>query len=161
MSVGAGLGIAVVLAGQALIAGGVVYLILRRLRAGKRRAEAGVIAPGPDGSVVIPLLASFAGLCAIPWVAVAGNSLNPYLAVSSTEVIYRVIRRRSRPLADIESVDVLTGPGTVNLEFRFRDRPMTLLTNVGSVAMAGAALRALPRSVPLTPRAARIRAGEA
>ena len=139
---------------------GGVFLLARRFMHSKRRlGSAGPIVTGADGSATIPLLASFTGLKGLsPWIAIASNNLNPLLRFGPRGIHYKVIRQRAAGYASIASVEVQTGPGTVNLCFVFNDSALTFSANVGDEASAGEALRRLPKSVSRGPLATRLEA---
>lgn len=119
-----------------------------------RLGSAGPITVDAAGVATIPVFATFTGLSlAWPWLALATNSLNPRLAIGPSGLKYRVLAVRTAPLDLIASVDVQTGPGTVNLYFVFRDGPFTLSANVGTEAAALQALERLPRSIARGPGA--------
>ena len=102
-----------------------------------------------DDFVTIPVIATLIGLRWVsPWVALASNSLNPSLRLGVEGMEYRVLRRRHMPYTAIQSVEMRTAPGTVNLHFVFRDAAFTFTANVANKKSAQDALRRLPPSVP-------------
>ncbi len=104
---------------------------------------------GTDGLVTIPVIATFIGLrWVFPWIALASNSLNPSLRLGPEGMEYRVLRRRHVPYAAIQSVEIRTAPGTVNLHFVFRDAALTFTANVANKRSAQDALGRLPSYVP-------------
>lgn len=104
---------------------------------------------GADPVVTIPVMATFIGLRWLsPWIALATNSLNPSLRLGAEGMEYRVLRRRYVPYATIQSVEVRTAPGAVNLNFIFRDAAFTFTANVANKPSAQDALRRLPPYVP-------------
>ncbi|PLC07456.1 hypothetical protein CY658_10920 [Variovorax sp. RO1] len=128
-----------------------LYWLWKKLRTPKApRAGA---APLAIKGGVIPVVATFTGLRGLPWVALATNSLNPVFRIESGQLVYRVLRQRQRPFADIRQVDVREAHGTFNLIFEFHDARRTFLANVGTKARGTQALSLLPQSVPLSGRA--------
>ncbi|MBB1602251.1 hypothetical protein A9977_19620 [Variovorax sp. UMC13] len=99
------------------------------------------------------VLATFIGWRGLPWVALASNSLNPVFRLESGQLVFRVLRLRQRPHAEVREVDVRSTHGTFNLIFTFRDARLTFVGNVGTAARGAAALARLPASVPLSERA--------
>jgi hypothetical protein len=112
---------------------------------------------GRMNGAVVPVLASFTGVTFLPWVALATNNLKPFLAIHPDRIEYRVVRRTTRPSADITEVDVQLARRTVNLVFRFHGTSVTFSANVGQRALAAQALARLPETVALTPAARRVR----
>jgi len=133
-----------------------LFLIGRRVMRSKfRLGSAGPISVDQSGVAAIPVFATFTGLSVgLPWLAIATNSLNPRLAIGAQGLEYRVTGLRTAPFDTIRSVDVITGPGTVNLCFTFTQGPFTFAANVGDEASAAQALRLLPRSIPRRAQAA-------
>ncbi|TSD59590.1 hypothetical protein FFI97_004515 [Variovorax sp. KBS0712] len=128
-----------------------LYWLWKKLRTPKApRAGA---APLAIKGGAVPVVASFTGLRGLPWVALATNSLNPVLRIESEQLVYRVLRQRERPFADIRQVDVREAYGTFNLIFEFHDARRTFVANVGTAARGAQALALLPESVPLSARA--------
>ncbi|WP_447774801.1 hypothetical protein [Variovorax boronicumulans] len=128
-----------------------LYWVWKKLRTPKApRAGA---APLAIKGGVIPVVATFTGLRGLPWVALATNSLNPVFRIESGQLVYRVLRQRQRPFADIHQVDVREAYGTFNLIFEFHDARRTFVANVGTAARGAQALALLPESVPLSGRA--------
>lgn len=107
-----------------------------------------------DAFVTIPVIATFIGLRWFPpSLALVTNSLNPSLRLGKEGMEYRVIRQRFGSYAAIQSVEVRTAVGTVNLHFVFRDTAFTLTANVTNKRSAQDALSLLPPYVPLGRRA--------
>ncbi|WP_369629099.1 MULTISPECIES: hypothetical protein [unclassified Variovorax] len=128
-----------------------LYWLWKKLRTPKApRAGA---APLAIKGGAVPVVATFTGLRGLPWVALATNSLNPVLRIESEQLVYRVLRQRERPFADIRQVDVREAYGTFNLIFEFQDARRTFVANVGTAACGAQALSLLPESVPLSARA--------
>ena len=128
-----------------------LYWLWKKLRTPKApRAGA---APLAIKGGAVPVVATFTGLRGLPWVALATNSLNPVLRIESEQLVYRVLRQRERPFADIRQVDVREAYGTFNLIFEFHDARRTFVANVGTAARGAQALALLPESVPLSGRA--------
>lgn len=143
-----------VAAPQILVLGGLFLLGRRFLRSKKSLASSGPVGVDTLGLTTIPVLATFTGLRGLsPRLAVATNSLAPYLTIAPDGLEYRVIGKRVAPFNTIESVEVRRGPGTVNLCFVFTTGPFTLSANVGDDASALQALGRLPPSIPLGPNA--------
>lgn len=141
----------VVLAVSLLLVG---LFLVRRTRPHQVHDGAGAVA---DGLVRIPVIATFLGLRWLsPWIALAANSLNPSLSLGPGGMEYRVLRRRYVSYAAVESVEVRTALGTMNLNFVFRDTAVTFTANVGDKAAARTALRRLPPYVPRSNRARRL-----
>lgn len=128
-----------------------IYWVWKKLRTPKAPRTGTV--PLAIKSGVIPAMATFTGLRGLPWVALATNSLNPVFRIESEQLVYRVLRQRQRPFADIRQVDVREAYGTFNLIFEFRDTRRTFAANVGTAARGAQALSLLPKSVPLSERA--------
>ena len=105
----------------------------------------------------VPVLATFTGFTFLPWVAIASNNLNPYLAIHPDRIEYRTLRRRVRPVSDIADVDVKLARRTVNLVFRFHGSSTTFIANVGQQALAAQVLAMLPAGTPLRPAAQQVR----
>lgn len=126
-----------------------LFLISRRFRRSRfRLGSAGPVRVDQFGVSTIPVFATFTGLSVAPsWLALATNSLNPHVAIGAQGLEYRVLGLRTAPFDTIKSVDVMTGPGTVNLCFTFTDGLFTLAGNVGDEASAVQALRLLPKSI--------------
>lgn len=128
-----------------------LYRLWKKLRTPKApRAGA---APLAIKGGAVPVVATFTGLRGLPWVALATNSLNPVLRIDSEQLVYRVLRQRERPFADIRQVDVREAYGTFNLIFEFHDARRTFVANVGTAARGAQALALLPERVPLSARA--------
>lgn len=134
---------------------GALFLIGRRVfRSRMRLKPPGAVTVDGEGVATIPVLATFTGLRPLsPWIALAVNSLNPHLRIGPAGIDLRVLRRRLAPHEAVESVEVRTAPGTVNLCLTFRDSPFTFAANVGDEATAREALRRLPGFIPLGPKA--------
>ncbi|KQX87319.1 hypothetical protein [Variovorax sp. Root473] len=147
MTVLAGVG-AIVLQGLSLW---FIYRVWKKLRT-PRTPRAGAVPLAIKGGVV-PVVATFTGLRGLPWVALTTNSLNPVFRIESEQLVYRVLRQRQRPFADIRRVDVREAYGTFNLIFEFRDARRTFVANVGTAARGAQALSLLPQGVPLSERA--------
>ncbi|QOF76188.1 hypothetical protein [Variovorax sp. 38R] len=128
-----------------------IYWVWKKLRTPKapRAGAAPVVIKGG----VVPVVATFTGLRGLPWVALATNSLNPVFRIESEQLVYRVLRQRQRPFADIRQVDVREAYGTFNLIFEFRDTRRTFVANVSIAARGAQALSLLPQGVPLSDRA--------
>ncbi|MDZ4355452.1 MAG: hypothetical protein U1B84_03390 [Variovorax sp.] len=129
-----------------------LYWLWKRLRTPKA-PRAGAAAPIAIKGGVVPVVATFTGLRGMPWVALATNSLNPVFRIESEQLVYRVLRQRQRPFAEIRQVDVREAYGTFNLIFEFHDTRRTFVANVGTAARGAQALSLLPESVPLSGRA--------
>ena len=142
---------------QIAVLGGVFLLARRFMRSKRRLGSAGPIVVGRDGSATIPVFATFTGLKGLsPWIAIASNNLNPLLRFGPLGMEFKVIWKRAVEYANIASVEVRTGPGTVNLCFVFNDSPFTFSANVGDEASAGEILPRLPQSVSRGPLAKRL-----
>ena len=142
---------------QILVLGGLFLLGRRFLRSKKSLGSAGPVSVDTLGLATIPVFATFTGLRGLsPWLAVATNSLNPYLRIAPDGLEYRVIRKRAAPFSTIESVEVRRGPGTVNLCFVFTSGLFTFSANVGDDASALQALGRLPASIPRGPNARKL-----
>lgn len=128
-----------------------LYWLWKKLRTPKapRAGAAPLVIKGG----VIPAVATFTGLRGMPWIALATNSLNPVFRIESEQLVYRVLRQRQRPFAEIRQVDVREAYGTFNLIFEFHDTRRTFVANVGTAARGAQALSLLPESVPLSGRA--------
>ncbi|RIX84726.1 hypothetical protein [Acidovorax cavernicola] len=128
-----------------------LYWIWKKLRMPKppRAGAAPLVIKGG----VIPVMATFTGLRGLPWIALATNSLNPVLRIESQQLVFRVLRQRQRPFADIREVDVREAYGTFNLIFEFHDTRWTFAANVGTTARGAQVLSLLPQGVPLSARA--------
>ena len=136
-----------------LVFGAVLYVLFRVSRTG---AAAGL---QNDGGTKMPVAAAFTGVRGMPWwYAVANNSAAPLLVIYPDEVLCRVIRRRRRPFSAIESIDVNTGPGTVNVRLVFRGERLTFSANVRTKEAARAVLMLLPTE-PMTEVARTVRDG--
>ena len=134
--------------------------MIRRLARGRyAHATVANITTDQAGRAQIPVLATFSGVRGLPWwYAVATNNAKPLLVVAPDGLEFRVIRRRQRSWAEIECVDVRQAPGTVNLDVTFRDAVLTFSANLGAVPLAAHVLSLIPASVPLSDRAARVKA---
>ena len=150
--------LSVVVAGVQILALGGLFLLGRRfLRSKKWLGSAGPVSVDTAGLAVIPVFATFTGLRGLsPWLAVATNSLNPYLAIALDGLEYRVICKRTAPFNELESVEVRKGPGTVNICFVFNSGPFTFSANVGDDASALRALGQLPPSILRGPNARKL-----
>lgn len=95
------------------------------------------------------------------WYVVATNNAKPLLVIERDAVRFRVIREQRRPFADIACADVRQAPGTVNLDLAFHGSPITFSANLGAVPLAAHVLSLLPASVPLSVRAAAVKAAGA
>ncbi|WP_095947249.1 hypothetical protein [Variovorax boronicumulans] len=128
-----------------------LYWLWKKLRTPKapRAGAAPLVIKGG----VIPAVATFTGLRGMPWIALATNSLNPVFRIESEQLVYRVLRQRQRPFAEIRQVDVREAYGTFNLIFEFHDARRTFVANVGTGVRGAQALSLLPESVPLSARA--------
>lgn len=108
-----------------------------------------------EGGRLVPLAATFIGVRGMPKLfAIASNSASPLLVIHATDIEYRVVRRRRRPLAEIEQIDLQTSWRTTNLVIRFTGETLTFLANVRSLPSARSALRLFPASIPMSPEAA-------
>lgn len=108
----------------------------------------------PPEGVAIPLLASFTGLRGVPLLSLSRNSINPALHLHPDRVVYRVVGRRTKPLANIRQVTVMTAPFTRNVDFEFLDSMFSFTANVKDDAWRLWLLRQLQeRGVPLAPKA--------
>lgn len=128
-----------------------LYWLWKKLRTPKAPRAGAALLAIKGGAV--PVVATFTGLRGLPWVALATNSLNPVLRIESEQLVYRVLRQRERPFADIRQVDVREAYGTFNLIFEFHDARRTFVANVGTAARGAQALAQLPPGVPLSARA--------
>jgi len=146
------------LAGLAFMVG-LPWLALRRVRRGRPSLTPLPITDDGAGGKVVPLVAAFAGVPALPWVAVASNNRNPRLVVTSTGITVKVIRQQDHRWAMITEVDVKTLGATVNLIFTFADSAFTFTGNVGSTILARQVLTLLAGRVPLSDRARTVLSG--
>ncbi len=134
---------------------GLFVMLFLVIRAAVARNPVTVDGLTPDGGHLIPCKATFVGLRSLPTlVAIASNSASPLLIVHPREIEYRVLRKRRRPIADIEQVDVRTAWRTVNIVVHFKDEQLTFTANVGTLPAARSALALLPASTPMTAAAA-------
>lgn len=148
------LNLSLVFAVQLGLLAGLFIFARRLLRSRKSLGSTAPVSVDTLGVMTIPVLATFTGVRRLsPWVAVATNSLNPYLAIASDRLEYRVIGRRTVHFGMIESVEVRRAPGTVNLCFVFSGGPFTFSANVGDDASASRLLGRLPRSITRGPNA--------
>ena len=140
-----------IVAGGVAVLGGAGYALYRVSRTG---AAAG---RQSDGGVKLPVAAAFTGVRGMPWwYAVAVNNAAPLLVIYPDAVLCRVIRRKRRPFSAIESIDVNTGPATVNVRLQFRGERLTFSANVRTRDAARAVLMLLPVE-PMTDKARAIR----
>ena len=120
----------------------IAFKIIRRM---PRIGPKGTLVTSPDGRTVVPVYATFTGVRGVwRWLCVASNSLNPHLRITAEGIEYRVTFARTVRFEDIRSVEIMTGPLTVNLMFTFNTGPWTLAANVGDEALAQQVLDRLP-----------------
>ncbi len=138
---------------------GFPWLVLRLVRRGRPSMTPLPITEDGVGGKVVPLVAAFAGMSALPWVALASNNRNPRLVITSTGITTKVIRQQDHRWATITEVDVKTLGATVNLIFTFADSAFTFTGNVGSTILARQVLTLLAGRVPLSDRARTVLSG--
>ncbi|MBK0027891.1 hypothetical protein IAE57_17140 [Stenotrophomonas sp. S48] len=105
-------------------------------------------------SLTVTLEAAFLGLRALPWFALAHNSLNPRLILHADRVEYRVLRRRERPYSAISEVDYRNWRSTQNIVLAFEGSAFTFIANTGVLGRTrGAIARLQAQGCVLSPRA--------
>ena len=125
----------------------IAYLVVRRLLRLKRRQEAAASRLERDdtGVMTVPVVATFTGVKGWPaLIALASNSLNPVLTLRPDRMDYRVTRSRVAAFEQVESVRLVTAPGTVNLVFVFSTGPFTFSASVGTANVAQIVLDSYP-----------------
>jgi len=105
-------------------------------------------------SLTVTLEAAFLGLRALPWFALAHNSLNPRLILHADRVEYRVLRRHERPYTAIAEVDYRNWRTTQNIVLAFEESAFTFIANTGVLGRTRAAIARLQaQGCVLSPRA--------
>ncbi|AWH26715.1 hypothetical protein [Stenotrophomonas sp. YAU14D1_LEIMI4_1] len=105
-------------------------------------------------SLTVTLEAAFLGLRALPWFALAHNSLNPRLILHADRVEYRVLRRHERPYSAIAEVDYRNWRSTQNIVLAFEGSAFTFIANTGVLGRTrGAIARLQAQGCVLSPRA--------
>ena len=105
-------------------------------------------------SLTVTLEAAFLGLRALPWFALAHNSLNPRLILHADRVEYRVLRRRERPYSAIAEVDYRNWRSTQNIVLAFEGSAFTFIANTGVLGRTrGTIARLQAQGCVLSPRA--------
>jgi hypothetical protein len=138
-----------------IMSAGMVVMLFLVLRAAFARAPVTKDGLTDDGGRLIRVKATFTGLRAMPSLfAIASNSANPLLIIHPSEIEYRVLRKRRRPIADIEQVDVRTAWRTVNIVIHFKGEQVNFAANVGTLLAARSTLALFPASTPMTAAAA-------
>jgi|UniRef100_UPI0035CB55CE hypothetical protein len=111
-----------------------------------------------DGAMIVPVRGLYlrqAGLLG----GTSHNNLNPRFAIARDGIRYRVFRERRLPYSSIAHVEIRERFGFVYLLFVTLAGPRLLSVNVGNGETAKRVLDSLPRTVALTPDAAKIRDG--
>jgi hypothetical protein len=83
------------------------------------------------------------------------NSINPALALTAEGLEFKVVGRESWPYAALTSVKA--GKGLLGATLGFEAARGALTVTVRDLATARQVLAALPRTVPLSPKAAALR----
>lgn len=157
---GAVLGTVIMLMLQPIAIGVTIYILYRLVQRRSARGQRGPIHSAAEAGTTVAVLAAFAGIKGLPWwFAIASNNANPSLAILSSGIRYRMIRRHERRFADIERVELRTAWKTVNVEMHFRGELLTFSVNVGTVAAARAALALFPKTVAMSDQARFVLAG--
>ena len=104
--------------------------------------------------LTVTLEAAFLGLRALPWFALAHNSLNPRLILHADRLEYRVLRRHERPYSAIAEVDYRNWRSTQNIVLAFEGSAFTFIANTGVLGRTRAAIARLQaQGCVLSPRA--------
>ncbi|MGK6320865.1 hypothetical protein [Sphingomonas sp. DT-204] len=142
----------------ALFIGATYWLMLAYVRSRLRQVAALPVVADPDGSIDVPVAATFRGLKGIPWIAISHANVGHRLRLDSDGIEFKVIGAERHPYSDISSVDVRTAIGTMNVVIEFKSSLRSLAGNVASLANAAKVVDVLAsRGCPLTPRAERVR----
>lgn len=139
---------------QALLVFGVCRAAWRWARSRRPSGRTLPIMLDQAGHHVVPLVAAFTGVRALPWLALAHNNLNPMLVIGPAGIAFRVLRRSERSFEAIDAVELRTFGATVVLSFSFRGSVLTFDASVGSEELAVAVLARLDGRVRLAPNAA-------